>query len=290
MTSQSGEICFADSIDDAAVMLADKTRGFVPIAGATWLIRAPLRKEEIAENYLSLTRIAALKGITRTENEVMVGALTTHQDLADTLEGEKQFQGLVSAGGKSANPGVRRLATVGGNICAKDFAAADIVPALLAQDAKLDVISGDGRSIVSLADYLKTRTARPNGELVIKAVLSRTQAISAHARLTMRAAGDYPVAIVSVCTTLDDMGKLSELRIAVGSVETTARRWTALEQALTGQDLSPNQAETMAKDHLGEFTGRDAVDAKGTYRVRVLPHLVRLAFVNLLEQCERKAI
>lgn len=290
MTSQSGEICFADSIDDAAVMLADKTRGFVPIAGATWLIRAPLRKEEIAENYLSLTRIAALKGITRTEEEVMIGALTTHQDLADTLEGEKQFQGLVSAGGKSANPGVRRLATVGGNICAKDFAAADIVPALLAQDAKLDVISGDGRSIVSLADYLKTRTARPNGELVIKAVLSRTQAISAHARLTMRAAGDYPVAIVSVCTTLDDMGKLSELRIAVGSVETTARRWTALEQALTGQDLSPNQAETMAKDHLGEFTGRDAVDAKGTYRVRVLPHLVRLAFVNLLEQCERKAI
>ena len=290
MTSQSGEICFADSIDDAAVMLADKTRGFVPIAGATWLIRAPLRKEEIAENYLSLTRIAALKGITRTKEEVMIGALTTHQDLADTLEGEKQFQGLVSAGGKSANPGVRRLATVGGNICAKDFAAADIVPALLAQDAKLDVISGDGRSIVSLADYLKTRTARPNGELVIKAVLSRTQAISAHARLTMRAAGDYPVAIVSVCTTLDDMGKLSELRIAVGSVETTARRWTALEQALTGQDLSPNQAETMAKDHLGEFTGRDAVDAKGTYRVRVLPHLVRLAFVNLLEQCERKAI
>lgn len=290
MTSQSGEICFADSIDDAAVMLADKTRGLVPIAGATWLIRAPLRKEEIAKNYLSLTRIAALKGITRTQDEVVIGSLTTHQELADTLEGETQFQGLVGAGGKSANPGVRRLATVGGNICAKDFAAADIVPALLAQDAKLDVISGDGRSIVSLAGYLKTRTARPDGELVISAVLARTQAISAHARLTMRAAGDYPVAIVSVCTTLDDMGKLTGLRIAVGSVEAIARRWTALEQALTGQDLNPDQAETLAKEHLGEFTGRDAVDAQGSYRVRVLPHLVRLAFVNLLEQCEGKAI
>lgn len=290
MTSQSGEFCFVDNIDDAVVMLADKSRGLVPIAGATWLIRAPLRKEEVSQKYLSLTGIEALKGITLGKDTVAIGALTTHQDLADTLEEEQHLQGLVSAGGKSANPGVRRLATVGGNICTTDFAAADIVTALLAQDADLDIISREGRGSVSLADYLKTRAARPDGELVIKAVLPRTQSVSAHARLTMRAAGDYPIAIVSLCTALDDMGKLGEVRIAVGSVEATAKRWTALEQALTGQDLSPNQAETLAKDHLGELTGRDAVDAQGAYRVQVLPHLVRLAFVDIREQCERSSI
>lgn len=288
--SQVGEFHFADSIDDAAAMLADRTRGLVPIAGATWLIRAPLRKEQAPENYLSLGRIEALKGITLNDDVVRIGALTTHQDLADTLEGERQFQGLVNAGGRTANPGVRRLATVAGNICATDFAAADIVPALLAQGASLDVVSSEGRSHVSLADYLKTRTTRPKGELVIAAVLARTQAISTHARLTMRAAADYPISIVSICTTLDDTGKLTELRVAVGSVEATARRWTALEQALTEQELDPRQAETLAKDHLGEFAGRDAVDAKGSYRVRVLPHLVRRAFVDLMEQHERSRV
>ncbi|PVA09564.1 molybdopterin dehydrogenase [Pelagivirga sediminicola] len=289
MISESGEICFADSIDDAAAMLADRARGLVPIAGATWLIRAPLRKEAVPQNYLSLTRIAEMKGITCTDDAVTIGALATHQELADTLAGDGQFQGLAAAGGTSANPGVRRLATVGGNICATGFAAADVVPALLAQDAKLEIISAEGRSAIALETYLSTRTARPDGELVIKAVLPRTQAISAHARLTMRAAGDYPVAIVSVCGTLDDLGKLAALRIAVGSVESAARRWTALEQALTGQDLSPDLAETTARAHLGEFTGRDAVDAKGSYRVRVLPHLVRLAFADLRAQRERNA-
>lgn len=290
MTSQSGEFCFVDNIEDAVGMLADKSRGLVPIAGATWLIRAPLRKEEVAQKYLSLSGIEALKGITLGKGKVEIGVLTTHQELADTLAGERQFQNLVQAGGKSANPGVRRLATVGGNICATDFAAADIVPALLAQNADLEVISGDGRSTVSLTDYLETRAARPDGELVVKAQLPRTQAVSAHARLTMRAAADYPVAIVSLCATLDSMGKFEEIRIAVGSVEATAKRWTALEQALIGQELAPDQAETMAKEHLGAFTGRDAVDANGRYRVQVLPHLVRLAFADLREQCERNVI
>jgi carbon-monoxide dehydrogenase medium subunit len=71
------------------------------------------------------------------------------------------------------------------------------------------------------------------------------------------------------------------LRIAIGSVEATPRRWFELEQVLTGAPPDSAQAEQMAKAHLQTITGRDAVDAKGSYRVRVLPSLIGRAMAKL---------
>jgi carbon-monoxide dehydrogenase medium subunit len=85
------------------------------------------------------------------------------------------------------------------------------------------------------------------------------------------------VAIVSVSVEREG-GRVGSARIAVGSVEPLARRWSSLEQALAGGALDPDLAAERARERLGDFTGREGVEAPGWYRAEVLPGLVRSAF------------
>ena len=89
------------------------------------------------------------------------------------------------------------------------------------------------------------------------------------------------MAIVSVSRA---PGAVGALRIAVGSVERVARRWSALEQALEGRPLDPGAAAEAARERIGDFEGREGVEAPGWYRTQVLPSLVRAAFQSLDDQ------
>ena len=51
-----------------------------------------------------------------------------------------------------------------------------------------------------------------------------------------------------------------------------------MELALEGRPIVPGAAADLARDCIGDFTGRDSVEAPGWYRTQVLPGLVRAAF------------
>lgn len=269
---QSQRILFAHSIEDAADQLAADPELSI-LAGATWMMRAGLRREQPALRHLALSRVAALHEIALGEEEVSIGAMATHARIAHELARHPELAGLCQAAQNSANPGVRRLATVGGNICAKAFAAADLVPALLALNADVEVISAGTAKRLPLTEFIDQMRDNTFGFLS-RVIIARKPGVAAHARLTMRAAGDYPVAIASIWRSSDQ----NEVRVAIGSVEASARRWNALEAALNGSDTDAAGAERMAKALLYTIAGRDAVDAKGSYRVRVLPSLIGQAF------------
>jgi aerobic carbon-monoxide dehydrogenase medium subunit len=101
--------------------------------------------------------------------------------------------------------------------------------------------------------------------------------------LPLRKAGDYPVAIVSMAVAIGPDGSVGDIRVAVGSVEASARRWPQLEEQLLGRPLDPARAYELAKACAGVFTGRESVEAPGWYRVQVLPTLVRRAAEAVLE-------
>jgi carbon-monoxide dehydrogenase medium subunit len=113
--------------------------------------------------------------------------------------------------------------------------------------------------------------------LLTKIVVPRSGHKTAHSRLPLRKAGDYPVAIVSLSVDVDPTNQVRKARIAIGSVEMAARRWERLETALVGRVLDPALAADIAADLADEFTGRESVEVPAWYRVRVLPGLVRRA-------------
>lgn len=271
----------ATSVADAVAALADRADAGAPLAGATWIMRAPIRGERDDLCYVAIGEIEELRAIDISDGEVGIGACATHAQLVASLGGLPEFCGLVHAARGAANPAVREIATIGGNLCATKFPASDLAPALLSMNAEVELRRTNGVERLALGRFLDMRADLEPGALLSRIVVARGPVRSAHARLPLRKAGDYPVAIVSVAAARGASGSLEDLRIAVGSVEPAARRWEELETALAGRPLDPVRAFEAARVHSGAFAGRDSVEAPGWYRVQVLPSLVRSAFEAL---------
>lgn len=272
--SASPRLLVPSSLDEALEALS---AGMTPLGGATWIMRAPLRGERMEDGYVAVGSLPALSNVVVEDGAVRIGAGVTHADLARAAGGVSGLRVLADAAGKSANPAVRGVATVGGNLSAAAFPAADLVPALLCLDAEVVLAQGKERRRIPLVRYLGLREEAVPGRVLLEVVVPRVPEPSAHARLTLRAAGDYPVAIVSLSLALAADATVARARVAVGSVEPVARRWPELEDALTGEPLDADASATAATSLADAFRGRDGVEAPGWYRKRVLPTLVRRA-------------
>ncbi|MDA9506978.1 FAD-binding molybdopterin dehydrogenase [Bradyrhizobium sp. CCBAU 11386] len=273
----AGSIYVAPSLAAALDALNDYGPAGAPFAGGTWIMRSPIRHEPLREHYVAIGKISELRAVQIGSDAVEIGAAVTHAALATALAGLPEFDVLATAAGSAANPAIRTMATIGGNLSTPNFAAADCVPALLCLDAEVEVSSRGDRERMSLNDFLKARPTLAPGRLLTRIVVPRSRRTTAHARLPLRRSGDYPVAIVSFSAELDALNRVERVRVAVGSVEPVARRWERLEAALLGRALEPTQAANIAAELAGEFTGRDSVEAPAWYRVNVLPSLVRRA-------------
>jgi aerobic carbon-monoxide dehydrogenase medium subunit len=253
-----------------------------PFAGGTWIMRSPIRHEPPKIYYVAIGKIAELTEIRIDADLVEIGAAVTHAALAASLTDLPEFNVLATAAGRSANPAVREMATVGGNLATSGFAAADCVPALLCLDAEVEISSRGDRTRIGLDRFLQIRSTLEPGRLLSRIILPRRDRKTAHARLPLRKSGDYPAAIVSFAVSFDAASRVQAARIAVGSIEPVARRWLRLEAALVGRPLDPTQAADVAAELVSEFTGRDSVELPAWYRVSVLPSLVRRAATTAL--------
>ncbi|MFC5996293.1 FAD binding domain-containing protein [Pseudonocardia hispaniensis] len=270
------EVRHASSVEEAVSWLAELGPDAAPLAGGTWVMRAGQRGEPLARTYVALGRIPEVRAVTGTD-PVVVGALTTHTALAG-LAVPPALGALRQAAHYSAFPQVRNVATLGGNIGASGFAEADLVPALLALEARLVLAGPGGRTTVDLATYLAERGARPPGEIMVAAELpAAATRRSGYARLTVRGGGEYAIASVAISVDAAPDGTVTDARVAVGSVEPLARRCPAAEAALRGVPLSAVTARAAGAAAAAECTPRSGLDAPGWYRTAVLPSLFERA-------------
>lgn len=279
-------ILFPRSVEEALLLLEENPGDGRIIAGGTWLMRAGIRGERLPAKLVSLERIENSAAVARRDNGWRLGPMVTHDAVARRLEPTAALTALVQAASRSANPGVRRLATVGGNLATTDFAAADIVPALIALDASVMVVDKRGTRTLRVEDFVRERSALSSNYVIGGVDIEDDGGLSAHARLTMRRAGEYPVAIVSVAAKFSGDRLIEQLRIAIGSVERTPRRWRDLERQLVGAALDLTAIEAAAAANLAALTPRSGADAPPWYRLEVLPHLVRTAFADIRCQVE----
>jgi aerobic carbon-monoxide dehydrogenase medium subunit len=231
--------------------------------------------------YVALKRIPELNGYTRSPDAVSLGALPTHTVLAGT-DGGSACTCIRDAARRSAFPQVRNVATVGDNIAARGFAEADLVPALLAAQARIEVRGPGGSATVPLEDYLPERARRPHGELIVRIhVPTLARRGSAFERLAVRAQAEYPVVNVAISV---DVGAdvINAARVAVGSVEPVAGLCPDAAAQLVGHPVGDTAATRAAGEAAAaELTARNGLDAPGWYRLAVLPSLIRRAVARI---------
>lgn len=270
----SAEVHFPQTAGEATSLIAE--RAAVPMAGATWIMRGPLRGEAPAPAYVALARIAELHELSLGVGALVIGAGVTHHALATALRDRPALRGLHAAAATSANPAVRRMATVGGALGATGFESSDLLPALLALDAEVELMDAPGtRRTLSLEEFLRHGADR--GRVLVTAVrVGALPRASAHRRLCLRRAGDYPVAIVATARAAS-----GDVRIAVGSVGSVARRWHGLERELGQGPVDVAAARGAAERHTDELEPRDGIEAPAWYRAHVVTGLAAAALAEV---------
>ncbi len=269
------------TLEEAVDLIAGEDDRATPLAGGTWVMRGAVRGDGFEPTYALVSRLPELRVIDRRADVLSVGAAVTHQELADALAKEPSLRGLAVAAARSANPAIRRVATVGGNLATTAFAAGDLVPALIAAGAEVQLMDAQGARVVAISEFLASRTEFLGGALLTHVRIPLGVGLSAHERLTLRRGGDYPVAIADVYVELDGNGVVQNATVAIGSVEAVARGWPSLADRLIGSVLDVGAAEFATRELCSEIHPRDGVEASGWYRLQVLPTVVGRAIRTL---------
>jgi aerobic carbon-monoxide dehydrogenase medium subunit len=133
------------------------------VAGGMTLV--PTMKQRLAQPsaLVDLAGIAELKGIKADGNTLTIGAMTTHNEVAHSVDVKKMIPALAALAEGIGDPQVRNRGTIGGSISNND-PAADYPAALLGLDAT--VVTNKRK--IKADDFFKGlfETALEDGEIV----------------------------------------------------------------------------------------------------------------------------
>jgi CO/xanthine dehydrogenase FAD-binding subunit len=236
------------------------------LLGGGTVVMPKLNTGDLPVDQLISLRGAGLDAIRVDSGTVSVGATVT---LA-RLGAHDELRFLHPVVRSIASPPVRNLATVGGNL----FVAqphGDLAVALLALDARLDVVSATGSRTVALGEPVSPT------EVVTAVHFGLPQAW--RYRKAMRRKHNS-ASIVTVAAALDLEGDIvRDARIALGGVAPRPLRARAAEEALRGHRLA-DAAEAAAEAAREGTEPSDDAYASAWYRARVLPVHVRRALLG----------
>src|SRR5262249_28410433 len=152
------------SVADAAKLLAGNSEAKLLAGGHTLL---PTMKQRLAapKAIVDLARVAELKGITKSGNALVIGAMTTHAAVANSDVVRSASRGRSELAGMIGDPHVRHKGTIGGSVANND-PAADYPAAVLALNATV----GTNKREIKADDFFKGlfATALQDGEIITR--------------------------------------------------------------------------------------------------------------------------
>ncbi|NIR31359.1 MAG: xanthine dehydrogenase family protein subunit M [Gammaproteobacteria bacterium] len=215
------------SLDDALKALGGASDGKF-LAGGMTLI--PTLKQRLAQpsDLVDLGRISELKGIRKEGDSIVVGAMSTHAEVAASTDVREAIPALAKLAESIGDPQVRNRGTIGGSIANAD-PAADYPAAIVGLGA---TVHTNNRTIAG-DDYFTGlfETALEEGELVT-AVSFPVPKRAAYAKFP-NPASRYAVVGVMVAETGDGV------RVAVTGAGASAFRVPEMEKAL-GSSFTPD--------------------------------------------------
>ena len=265
---------------DEAVRLKSEDSEAMFLAGGQTLIA--MMNTELVEPpaLISLDRVSDLKGIDRQpDGGIRVGAMTSHADIASSDQLIDAHAVVRGAARVIAHPAIRNLGTIGGAVSHGD-PNADYPAALVAADARIEVIGPTGHREVAAGDFfLDYMTTELQENELLKAVIlpPAPDRSAGHYEKFSRVDGDYATASVAVTLSLDGASKVDRIRIAVGASGPTPIRVPAAEQTLQDNDMSAEAIIGAAEQIAAACDPLDDVRGSSEYRRLVIPRLVAKA-------------
>ena len=226
----------AQSVADAAKLLASKPDAKLLAGGHTLIPTMKLRLAS-PKALVDLSRVAELKGIDKKGNALVIGAMTTHAEVADSAVVKSAIPGLAALAGGIGDPHVRHRGTIGGSVANND-PSADYPAALMALGA---TVATNKREIKADAFFTGLfSTTLQDGEIITR-ISFPLPAKFAYAKFP-NPASRYALVGVAVAQT----GGAARVAVTGGGSNGVFRH-TAMEAAL-GKDWSAAALNGIASD------------------------------------------
>jgi CO/xanthine dehydrogenase FAD-binding subunit len=236
-------------------------------------------------NYLDLWRLDELCGIEESPDYIRIGALTTYSQIITNNALQREFPLLCRAAAETGSVATQNRGTLGGNI-ANGSPAADSAPALLVYDADLELVSASGARWIPFNGFnsgYKVMDLRPT-ELIRSIRLPRTKT---NWRQHFRKVGTRKAqAISKVCfagAAKLNGDRISDIRVALGSVAPIVLRCAKTETMLRGQAISPDLVKAACTELSKEISPIDDIRSTARYRAHVAQNLLEEFLVNMGE-------
>lgn len=252
------------SLEAALAMLAAEP-DCTPIAGCTDIYVALHFGTLHASRFLDLWSLDELRGITRRDDTVVIGALTTCTAIIASEAVSRHAPALVAAAREIGGVQIQNRGTIGGNI-ANGSPAGDTLPVLAALDAVVILRSAAGERRVPLTGYYtgyRTSVRRPD-ELITAVEIPVAGGTQWFRKVGTRAAQAISKVVFAGV-------RAEPPRIALGSVAPTVVRAARTEAAL-GAGASLDEAVRILDE---EITPIDDIRSNSAYRRRVAGNLLR---------------
>lgn len=228
---------------------------------------------------VDITAVGGIRGIVLEEGYFRIGGLTTWSEVIRAAL-PSGFDALKSAAREIGSIQIQNRGTVAGNLC-NASPAADGVPPLLALDAEVELLSSRGMRRLPLGQFItgNRKTQRRADEILAAVLVPRRlgNARSAFLKLGARKYLVISISMVAVLLDVNELGKVSQARVAVGSCSAVARRLLGLERELVGQPAGPEISDMVRAEHLASLSPIEDVRATAEYRRDASLSLVRRA-------------
>jgi OHCU decarboxylase len=277
------EMIAPGSVQAIVSLMAKQPGVWLPIAGGTDVMVQYAAGKLTARRLVSIWNLPELRRIEVTAEEIRIGAGCTYSDLLKHEILGREFPLLYNAARWTGGIANQNRGTIGGNIV-NASPAADSLPALLAYDADLILVSVRGERRLPCAGfhtgYKKTLLALD--ELVQAVCLPRRfVGYVSHAR---KVGARNAQAISKVCIAA--LGRLAhgavdDVRIALGSVAPVPLRLTETERAVRGKTIDADLLLLARKAAGAEIRPIDDIRSTAKYRAAVTGNLVA-EFLNRL--------
>ena len=269
------------SVGEAVRLLADLGDDARVLAGGHSLIPMMKLRMAIPEHIVDLQDIDELKGISESGGTITVGAMTTQAELIASDMLAQQCPILREASLQIADPQIRNLGTIGGNVANGD--PGNDMPALMQALDAAYVLQGVGgsREVAARAFYEAAFfTALEDGEVLTAVRFQAPGAGHGYAyEKQKRKVGDYATAAAAVILTMDG-GQCRSASIALTNVGDTPLYAEAASQALAGTGL--DKASIDAAVRAAEAITLPATDGRGPadFRTKIAGVMLRRAIAT----------
>jgi aerobic carbon-monoxide dehydrogenase medium subunit len=225
------------NLDEALKLLKDREGEAKLLSGGYSLL--PLMKLRLAQPGLlvDLRDVQGLDGIRETDDQVRIGARTTHRRIHEVAADGNRYPLLADVAGGIGDPQVRNWGTIGGSVAHAD-PASDWPAALLALRATIVCRSSTGeRAIPAREFFLDTFTTaiEPTEVLTEIRIPRRVRGSAGAYRKLERRVGDFATVGVAALVRLAPDGKIGSSGIGITGVSETPFAATDAEKVLDGQ-------------------------------------------------------